>query len=49
MKHVNLRLPDEVHAALIDMAEGEDRSLNNMVIVLIKEGQQRRGAKGNEN
>lgn len=42
MKHVNLRLPDEIHAALIQMAEAEDRSLNNMLVVLIKEGQQRR-------
>jgi len=48
MKHMNLRLPDEVHDALTRMAEGEDRSLNNMVIVLIKEGQQRRPAKANE-
>lgn len=44
MKHVNVRLPDETHAALVAMAEAEDRSLNNMVVVLIKEGQQRRSA-----
>jgi len=44
MKHLNVRLPDEVHDALTAMAEGDDRSLNNMLIVLIKEEEKRRQA-----
>jgi len=44
MKHVNLRLSDDVHAALVAMAEADDRSLNNMIVVLIKDEQQRRDA-----
>lgn len=42
MKHVNARLPDEVHAALVAMAEADRRSLNSMIIVLVEEEQQRR-------
>lgn len=42
MKHVNLRLPDEVHAALAVMAEADRRSLNSMMIVLIEEERRRR-------
>ena len=44
MKHVNLRLPDDVHAALEAMAEYDRRSLNAMIIVLIEEEQRRRSA-----
>lgn len=42
MKHVNVRLPDEIHATLVAMAEADRRSLNSMVIVLIEEEKQRR-------
>jgi predicted HicB family RNase H-like nuclease len=41
MKHVNLRLPDDIHAALVAAAETERRSLNSMIIVLIEQGLQR--------
>lgn len=44
MKHVNVRLPDDIHAVLAAMAEADDRSLNNMIVVLIKDEQQRRDA-----
>ena len=44
MKHVNVRLSEDVHAALVAMAEADDRSLNNMIVVLIKDEQQRREA-----
>jgi predicted HicB family RNase H-like nuclease len=36
MKHLNVRLPDDVHAKLVAMAETERRSLNSMLIVLIE-------------
>jgi hypothetical protein len=38
MKHVNLRLPDDLHAALSAAAEADRRSLNSMIIVLIERG-----------
>jgi hypothetical protein len=37
MKHVNLRLPDDIHAALAAAAETDRRSLNSMIIVMIEE------------
>lgn len=37
MKHVNLRLPDDVHAKLAVLAEADRRSLNNMMIALIEQ------------
>lgn len=37
MKHVNLRLPDELHEALKAAAEADHRSINSMVIVLIEQ------------
>lgn len=42
MKHVNLRLPDDIHAALTGMAEADRRSLNTMLIVLIEDERRRR-------
>jgi predicted HicB family RNase H-like nuclease len=36
MKHVNLRLPDDVHEAVKAAAEHDRRSLNSMLIVLIE-------------
>ena len=47
MKHVNVRLPDETHAALQAMAEADRRSLNSMMVVLIEEERHRR-AQDNE-
>jgi predicted HicB family RNase H-like nuclease len=38
MKHVNLRLPDDLHTALAAAAEADRRSLNSMIIVLIEQG-----------
>jgi predicted HicB family RNase H-like nuclease len=32
---INLRLPDELHAALKQAAEKEQRSLNNLIVVLL--------------
>jgi predicted HicB family RNase H-like nuclease len=37
MKHVNLRLPEDVHAELTALAKASRRSLNSMIIVLIEE------------
>jgi predicted HicB family RNase H-like nuclease len=42
MKHVNLRLPEDVHAKLAAMAEADRRSLNSMIIVLIEEADRER-------
>jgi len=42
MKQLNVRLPDEIHAALSAMAEDDDRSLNNEVIALIRNEQEHR-------
>jgi predicted HicB family RNase H-like nuclease len=44
MKQINVRLPDDIHAALAAMAEADRRSLNSMVIALIQEEKRRRGA-----
>jgi len=44
MKHVNLRLPDDIHAMLTEMAEHDRRSLNTMIIVLVEEEKRRRTA-----
>ena len=41
MKQINVRLPDDVHAALVALAEAERRSLNNMIIALIEREQSR--------
>jgi len=44
MKQINVRLPDDIHAALAAMAEADRRSLNSMVIVLIEEAARERGS-----
>jgi len=44
MKHINLRLPDNLHAAVSAAAEREHRSLNNMVLRLIESGLGNEGA-----
>ena len=36
-----LRLPPELHAALVDMARREDRSLNQQLIRLLRDGVRR--------
>jgi predicted HicB family RNase H-like nuclease len=36
MKHINLRLPDDLHAAVSRAAEADRRSLNSMIIVMIE-------------
>lgn len=38
MKHVNLRLPDDLHAIVKAAADRDRRSLNSMLIVLIERG-----------
>jgi predicted HicB family RNase H-like nuclease len=42
MKHLNVRLPDDVHAKLAAMAESDRRSLNSMIIVLIEDADAKR-------
>jgi hypothetical protein len=44
MKQINARLPDDVHAALAEMADADRRSLNAMIIVLIEDERRRRPA-----
>jgi hypothetical protein len=46
MKQLNLRLPDDLHAALSAAAEADRRSLNSMVIVMIEEALKARAARG---
>ena len=36
-----LRLPPELHAALVEMARREDRSLNQQLVRLLREGVRR--------
>ena len=36
-KNITLRLPDDIHAEVVEAAEGEYRSLNQMIIVLLRE------------
>jgi hypothetical protein len=36
-----LRLPPDLHAALVDLAQREDRSLNQQIIRLLREGVRR--------
>jgi hypothetical protein len=38
MVSLNLRLPDDLHAALKLRAEEEQRSLNNLILVLLRVG-----------
>jgi hypothetical protein len=42
MKHLSLRLPDDLLAALAATAEADRRSLNAEVIVMIEEALRRR-------
>ncbi|MFI6575930.1 FitA-like ribbon-helix-helix domain-containing protein [Nocardiopsis sp. NPDC050513] len=37
MKQISLRLPDELHAALKDLAEQEDRSLHAQIIRILRQ------------
>ena len=37
MKHVNLRLPDDLHALLVEAAKTDDRSLNSEIIHLLRQ------------
>lgn len=41
MKHVNVRMDDETHAALRALAEAEARSLNAMLIMLVRRAAER--------
>lgn len=36
-KKFTLRLPEDMHAALNQMADEQDRSLHNMIIVILRE------------
>jgi hypothetical protein len=38
MKHVNLRLDDDLHARIKERAEQEDRSLQQQLVYLLKLG-----------
>jgi predicted HicB family RNase H-like nuclease len=47
MKHVNVRMPDGLHARLAAQAETERRSLNAEILWLIEQGlQQPEGGSG---
>lgn len=35
-KHVNLRLPDDVHALAVAAADADDRSLNSWLIAVVR-------------
>lgn len=37
MERITLRLPDEVHAAIAEIAKGEDRSLNAQIVRILKD------------
>ncbi|MCY9783654.1 Arc family DNA-binding protein [Nocardiopsis sp. EMB25] len=37
MKQVSLRLPDELHTALKDLAEQEDRSLHSQILRILRQ------------
>lgn len=36
-KKMSLRLPVDIHAALSQMADEQDRSLHNMIIVILRQ------------
>ena len=36
MRKLTLRLPEELHAALKELAENENRSLNNQIVFILK-------------
>jgi hypothetical protein len=36
MKQVALRLPEELHAALVEWARDEDRSVNSLIVRLLR-------------
>lgn len=38
MKHLQVRLPDELHAALVALAQAERRSLNAQIVVVLERG-----------
>lgn len=42
MKHINLRLPDDLHERLKELAEQDRRSINNQLVVLIEQELDRR-------
>lgn len=37
MKRISLRLPDDLHAALVERARREQRSLHNLIVVSLGE------------
>jgi hypothetical protein len=43
MRHLGLRLPDDLHAALVEWAREEDRSLHSLIIHLLRQAVIRRG------
>ncbi|HSH80927.1 MAG TPA: Arc family DNA-binding protein [Herpetosiphonaceae bacterium] len=47
-KKFTLRLPEDMHAALNQMADEEIRSLHSMVIVILREAIERRQAQSKE-
>ena len=40
-KKFTLRLPEDLHAALVRMAEADDRSLHSMVVRILREAAER--------
>ena len=37
MQTLSIRLPDELHKALTELAEQERRSLNNLIVVILEQ------------
>ncbi len=44
MKNLSVRLPDDLHAQLVEAAKGDDRSLNSEIIHLLRRALERRSA-----
>ncbi|WP_131745850.1 Arc family DNA-binding protein [Frankia sp. Cppng1_Ct_nod] len=42
MKNLNVRLPDDLHARLVEAAKEDTRSLNSEIIHLLREALERR-------
>lgn len=45
MKQINLRLPDPLHAAVVEAATQDDRSLNKEILCLVREALAARSAR----
>jgi predicted HicB family RNase H-like nuclease len=37
MKTLSIRIPEELHKALVELAEQDRRSLNNLIVVILED------------